>query len=124
MPEIVDALERSEQYFGVVKISLGGTSKQFEFGVSREGYRALRKIMQLTPFDSMPGVSRKFFFVSKYGKLANSLNYRGFVRVEQGRDGRELEVSLPKDLLANLVWFSEIKEFREAAHLPQVEAKR
>jgi hypothetical protein len=120
MPEIMDAFERSEHYFAAIKISLAETYKQFEFGVSREGYRALKKILQLRPFDSMPGVHRKFFFVAKYGKLPNGPNYRGYVRVEQGRDGKELEVNLPKDLLANLVWFSQIKDFGEALHLPEI----
>jgi len=51
MPEIVDAFERSGHYFGVLEIRLAETSKQFEFGISLEGYRALRKILQLRPFD-------------------------------------------------------------------------
>jgi hypothetical protein len=120
MPEIVDAFERDGQYFGVVGIALGDTSKQFQFGVSLDGYRALRKIRQLRPFDSMPGLKHRHFFALSYGKIAGSSNYKTDVRVEQGRDGKKIEAHVPKDLLANLVWFSEIKDFDEAAHLPEV----
>ena len=43
------------------------------------------------------------------------------VRVEQGKDGRQVDVRVPKDLLANLRWFAELKDFGEASHLPEVE---
>ena len=122
MPEIVDAFERADHYFGVIEITIAETSKQFEFGISANGYRALKKIMQLRPFDSMPGVRRKFFFVASYGKLPGGSNYSSYVRVEEERNGKQLEVILPKDLLANLVWFSKIKDFSEAAHLPEVKS--
>ncbi len=120
MPEIVDAFEKDGQYFGIVGIELGDTSRQFQFGVSLDGYRALRKILQLRPFDSMPGVKQKYFFARSYGKIPGSSDYRTDVRVEQGRDGKKTEVRVPKDLLSNLVWFSEIKDFSEAAHLTEV----
>jgi len=38
---------------------------------------------------------------------------------QQNRDGNQLEVSVPKDLLANLLWFQRIKNLSEAAHLPE-----
>src|SRR5712692_6616188 len=120
MPEIVDAFEKDGQYVGIVGIELGDTSRQFQFGVSLDGYRALRKILQLRPFDSMPGVKQKYFFARSYGKIPGSSDYRTDVRVEQGRDGKKTEVRVPKDLLSNLVWFSEIKDFSEAAHLTEV----
>src|SRR6266404_2328403 len=102
MPEIIDAFEKDGQYFGVVRIQRGRVHKQFQFGVSLDGYRALRKILQLRPFDSMPGVKHKHFFARSYGKIPGSLHYKTDVRVEQGRDGEQIEVHVPKDLLANL----------------------
>ena len=120
MPEIVDAFEKDGQYFGVVAIARGDRSKQFRFGVSLDGYRALRKILQLRPFDSMPGLKHRHFFALSYGKIPGSSDYKTDIRVEQGRDGKKLKTHVPKDLLTNLVWFSEIKGFDEAAHLPEV----
>lgn len=117
MPEIVDAFEREGTYFALIGIELGGPSKRFQFGVSRGGYCALKKILQLRPFDLRPGVENRYFFVSSYGKVPGSLEYNTSIRVEQHRDGKQFEVTVLKDLLANLVWFSKIKDFNEAAHL-------
>ena len=117
MPEIIDAFGKDDGYFGIIEIEIGGVFKQFQFGMSQNGYRALRRILQLRPFDAMPGVKQRYFFANGYGKLPDSSNYTSYVRVEQNRDAKNLEVSMPKDLLANLVWFSQIKDFKEAAHL-------
>lgn len=117
MPEIIDAFEKEGQYFGVVGIERDRVRRQFQFGVSVDGYRALRKILQLRPFDSMPGVQQQYFFARQYGKMPGVSDYKTYVRVEQNKQGKQIEVRVPKDLLSNLVWFSEIKGFDEAAHL-------
>ena len=120
MPEIVDAFEKDAQYFGVIGIEVGGLYKQFQFGVSQAGYRALRKILQFRPFDIMPGVKQRYYFAGSYGRIPDSSDFKTYVRVEQGKDGKQVDVRVPKDLLANLRWFSEIKDFSDAAHLPEV----
>jgi hypothetical protein len=120
MPEIIDAYEKEGLYFGVVEITLGEICKQFQFGVSLNAYRALRKILQLRQFDSLPGLKHRHFFARSYGKISDSSDHKVDIRIEQGKDGRKVEARVPKDLLANLVWFSEIKDFAEAAHLPTV----
>jgi hypothetical protein len=120
MPEIIDAFEKEGLYFGVVEITLGEICKQFQFGVSLNGYRALRKILQLRRSDSLPGLEHRHFFARSYGKIPDSSDYKVDIRIEQGKYGKKIEARVPKDLLANLVWFSEIRDFTEAAHLPTV----
>jgi|SRR6476620_11776047 len=120
MPEIIDAYEKEGLYFGVVEITLGKSGKQFQFGVSLDGYRALRRILQLRQFNAMPGLRHRHCFALSYGEISDSSDYKVGIRIEQGKDGRKSEARLPKDLLANLVWFSQIKDFAEAAHLPPV----
>jgi hypothetical protein len=119
MPEIIDAHEKDGQYFGIVRIQVSSESKQFQFGISANGYRALRKILQLRPFDTMPGIKQRYFFAGSYGRIPNSSEFRTDVRVEQNREGKKVEVRIPKDLLSNLVWFAAITDFGEAAHLPE-----
>jgi hypothetical protein len=119
MPEIIDALEKDGQYFGIVRIQVSSESKQFQFGISANGYRALRKILQLRPFDTMPGIKQRYFFAGSYGRIPKSSEFRTDVRVEQNREGKKVEVRVPKDLLSNLVWFAGITDFGEAAHLPE-----
>lgn len=117
MPEIIDAFEKRGQYFGIVGIQVLSESKQFQFGISSDGYRALRKILQLRPFDTMPGVKQRYFFAGSYGTIPSSSEFRTDVRVEQSREGKNVEVRVPKDLLSNLVWFATMEDFGEAAHL-------
>lgn len=120
MPQIIEAFENEGQYFGVIEIEVDGIYKKFQFGISPGGYRALRKILQLRPFEIMPGVKQRYYFAGSYGKIPGSSDFRTHVRVEQGKDGKQIDVRVPKDLLANLRWFSEIKDFNDAAHLPEV----
>ena len=62
-----------------------------------------QRIAQLRPFDSMPGVGQRYFFAGSNGRIPGSADSKTDVGVEQNRDGKHLEVSVPKDLLANLV---------------------
>jgi hypothetical protein len=78
MPEIVDAFEKDGQYFGIVGIQVSSESKQFQFGISSNGYRALKKILQLRPFDTMPGVKQRYFFAGSYGRIPGSSELQGF----------------------------------------------
>jgi len=121
MPEIVDAFEEGGQFFGIIRVEISAESKKFRFGVSQAGYRALKRVLQLRPFDAMPGVSQRYFFAEVYWKVADSSDCGMHVRVEQGRSGRQVDARVPQDLLANLRWFSELKSFSEAAHLPEVQ---
>lgn len=49
MPEIVNAFESDGHYFAVVEIEIEEVFKKFQFGVSREGYLALKRVLQLRP---------------------------------------------------------------------------
>jgi hypothetical protein len=120
MPEIVDAFEKDGQYFGVISIEIGRESRKFRFGVSQSGYRALKRVLQLHPFDSLPGLKHRYYFAEAYWELEDSSDCGMKVRVEQGKNGKQVDVRVPKVLLANLRWFAELKDFSEAAHLPEI----
>lgn len=120
MPEIVDAFEDDGQYFGVVGVEIGGESRKLRFGVSQAGYRALKRVLQAHPFDSLPGLKHRYYFAEAHWNVEDSSDCGMRVRVEQGRNGKQFDVRAPKDLLANLGWFAELKDFSEAAHLPEV----
>jgi hypothetical protein len=120
MPEIIDACEKDGIYFGIIKIEIEGIYKKFQFGVSYKGYLALKRILQLRPFDKLPGLKHKYFFAQAYYKITDMSDCGVYIRVEQDKNGKQMDVRVPKDLLANLIWFSELKSFDEAAHLPEV----
>lgn len=120
MPEIVDAFEQDNQYFGIVGIEISGELRKFRFGVSQAGYRALKRVLQLHPFDSLAGLKHRYYFAEAYWKLEGSSDCGMKIRVEQGKNGKQVDVRVPKDLLANLRWFAELKDFSGAAHLPEV----
>jgi hypothetical protein len=61
MPEIVDAQEKNGHYFGFVQLERAGERKCFRFGISLDGYSALRRALQLRPFDQLAGLQHRYF---------------------------------------------------------------
>lgn len=116
LPEILDALQHGEQYFGLVELERTGEQKRFRFGLSRVGYSTLKRVLQLRPFDQMPGVRCRYFFVPSVRRLEGERVMMS-VRVEQGRDGKQVEVEASRDVVANLMWFLELKDWSKAEHL-------
>ena len=120
MPEIIDAFKKNNYYFGVIGIKINGIYKTFQFGISHKGYLALKRILQLRPFDTMPGLKYRYFYAKSYGKAMDGRDCEMSIRVELGKKGKEVEVLVPKELISNLIWFSELKSFNEAAHLTEL----
>ena len=116
LPEIVDALEKDGQYFGFVQLERHGERGRFRFGVSREGYISLKQVLQLRPFDQMPGLKCRYFFVPGARRLSENRAMMT-IRVEQGRDGKQVEIEALRDVVANLMWFYELEDWSKAAHL-------
>jgi hypothetical protein len=116
LPEIVDAFEEGGLYFGVVRLERRGEEKRFRFSVSREGYISLKQVLQLRPFDHMPGLKCRYFFSPGARRLDNGRAMMT-VRVEQGRDGKQLEVEALRDVVANLMWFYKLDDWNKAVHL-------
>ena len=114
MLEIVSAYERDGLSFGVVRVRTPVETAAFEFGVTHEGYLALRRILECCPFGSMPGVLHSFYFAGGYGRDTIS------VRIEEGKNGRKLWFDCPTPLISNLLWFFHMKDLREADALKRV----
>lgn len=113
MIEFVDAFEKERSYFAIVEKA----SRRFQFGVSKESYRVLRKAMQLRPFDMMPGLQYRYFYVGSQRAEIGTENYWMEVRIELERDATKERIDIPKDLHANLLWFSRLEDIKEAAYL-------
>ncbi|CAN5413437.1 hypothetical protein BH10ACI1_BH10ACI1_09050 [soil metagenome] len=120
MPEIIDAFEKDGIYGGIVEIEIDNIYKKFEFGVSRRSYLLLKCILQIRPFDMMPGIKYRYFFAGSYHKNTDDFDCGMEIGVEQDKNAKNVDVRVPKDLLANLIWCSQLKNFDEAAHLPEV----
>lgn len=116
LPEIVEASEQQGNYFCLVRLERSGETKSFQFGVSRGGYLSLKHILQLRPFDQMAGLQHRYFFVPGVRRLEGD---RGMmcVRVEQGRDGKQIETESTRDVVANLMWFWELTDWSKADYL-------
>src|SRR5438552_13933518 len=91
MLEFIDVFESDEHYFAVVEHQ----SRKFKFGVSRAGYRAIRKAMQFRPFDMMPGLKYRHFYVGSQ-KTAHAEIYWMEVRTELGRDATKERIDIPR----------------------------
>ena len=126
MPEILDALTENEQHFGVFAVEIKGVRKKFLFGVTRKGYLTLKKVLQLRPFDRLPGLKHRYFYAGGTFRLLDTETLELgdceiAIRVEQGRNGRTISLPSPKELMQNLNWAQQLKDFSEAAHLAELE---
>lgn len=63
LPEIIDAKAEGGLYFGFVQLERNGQQRRFRFGLNRDGYEAFKRVLQLHPFDQMPGTRCRYFFV-------------------------------------------------------------
>lgn len=119
LPEIITTFEQEGQYFGVVQLEQNGKQKRFRLCVDRKGYLALRRILQLRPFDQLPGLKHRYFFVPSLMRLDD--HYAMItVRVEQERTSKQLSSKAPVYLAANLMWFWELKDWSQAEYLEEV----
>lgn len=121
MPEFINAFEDDSNYFLRVKVTLGSESKSYQFGVSRSGYLATKRMFQSRPFDMMPGLKYRYFYAGS-SKIWESQLHEMTVRIEQGKDATSMVFEVPKDLHANLLWFKRLESFTEASYLEVTEA--
>lgn len=120
LPEILDAFERDGGSFGVIQIESEDNLVAFEFGVDTSGYRALRRVLQTRPFESLATGACRYYFVPSVRRLPDSEAAEFDVRIEQGNNGRQFTFKGPLGLVANLQWFFELKDLSTAMHLRQV----
>jgi hypothetical protein len=110
MPEILEAHEAAGTYSAVVAVAFDGVRRAYQFAVSKDSYRALRRVLQTRPFGTPAGVAHRYFFARSAGRAPGTATAATFaVRVEAGRDARQIEFQAPLDLAANLMWFGELK---------------
>src|SRR4026208_118780 len=113
LPEILDAIERGGEYFALIQLEREGKQARFQFAVTRAGYSAVKRALQLRPFDQMPGARYRVFFVPSVQRLENE-RVMMWIRVEQGTLGKQMEVEAPEFLFANLMWFWELNDWQAA----------
>ena len=118
LPEITDAYIREDLYFAAVRLQRVRADRVFELGISRASHSALRRVFQARPFDRMPGMSQRYFFVPNYSRNDEDLDRcSGTIRIEQGSDAKDMVFELPMQLIANLLWFYEMETLKPASHL-------
>jgi hypothetical protein len=118
-PEIVNAYERGGQYFGAVRLILKDGSPTLEFGVTEAGYIAIKRILSARPFDTLPGIQYKYFFTGSFigADKPEQDVFKFHIRIEQGATAKKFQFNGPKTLLANLLWFFELKSVDQTGGL-------
>jgi len=119
--ELLDADERDGLFFGVVRVRTNSETASLEFGVDRAGYLALRRIFETRPFGRMPGVKQRLYFTGSHSKEKLSQQpIRIGIRIEEGKNGKNLEFACSLSLAKNLKWFLNLEDLQEAAALKRV----
>jgi hypothetical protein len=120
-PEIVDAYERDGQYYGALKIVCSNETATVEFGVSEDGYVAMKRILGTRPFDQMPNIPHRYFFCGSYSAKPQQESCEFRIRVEQGTTAKSFDFKGSKSLLANLLWFQKLKTIEETLGLRRLD---
>ncbi|MBN1435692.1 MAG: hypothetical protein JW936_01335 [Sedimentisphaerales bacterium] len=116
MIELVHAFEKDDAYFCVVEVPKDSQRRKFQFGVTRAGYLALKRIFSSRPLTNMPGIKYRYFWNgSMGGKTENSIFFG--IRCEAQKQAKSFDFEIPHSLAANLVWFSGLKDLDEAHYL-------
>lgn len=113
LPEILEPVEEQGKYFANIALERDAVRRAFRFEVAFESFRVLQQVRQIRPFDLMPGVKYRYFFVPSVQKLdpgAVSLT----VRVQLCDQSKEMTIKAPEFLFANLLWFFQLTELDDA----------
>jgi hypothetical protein len=88
-----------------------------EFGLSLDSFRALRRILQIRPFDRMPGLDHRYFIAGEFGQAQKNTTVNVSFRIEVGRNSKKISEAIPEPLAKNFRWFLGLASFEPAAHL-------
>ena len=121
MPELITTYAREDHYFGVVRKVINGIAGKYEFGMSEEGYKSLKKILEFRPFDLMPGLEYRYYFMSPVGSYHGTGGYQIQILVIQGNDRKAFQFKVPQTLMSNLTWFMDVASADELTHLKRAD---
>jgi len=116
MLELIRAFEKDSHYFAIVEKDWGLETRTYQLGVSRKAYLVLQRIFQTRTFDMMPGLQYRYFYAGSCRPLDSKTDLV-FVRIELGRNSKTKQFEIPKELHANLLWFSQLENAYDAAYL-------
>ena len=114
--EILNAIEQDGHYFGFIQLEHAGKKQCFRIGINADDYLALKRTLQLRPFDQMAGLPHRYFYIPG-GKRHDDKWATVAIKVEQDRSTKQVDMEWPLDLAKNLMWFWQLKDWSEAKHL-------
>lgn len=117
MIEIIEAFKEGEGYFSIIEVPKEDRKEKFRFGVTQNGYKAIRKILQSRLLDTMPGLKYQHFWDGSMSRETESKKIQLRIRCEVEGNGKTFYFEVPQDLASNLRWFNELKSLDEAKHL-------
>ena len=115
MPELVRVFERAGQTLGEVRVSIGDDSQILDLPLTAAARAGFLKVLNLRPFDQMPGQQHRFFFARSTRRSESGDAAEIGIRVEVASNAKNFDVAVPLEFAANLVWLSELKEWSEVA---------
>jgi hypothetical protein len=67
-PQIVDAYQRGDHFFAAIGYIESQSDRVFELASRQAAYAALKQVMNVRPFNYMPGLTYRRFFLPIYGR--------------------------------------------------------
>ncbi len=127
LTELIGVFRSGGHYFALIELTRNGVTKKIRFGILESGYTAMQSILQTRPLDTMSGVKYRYFDAQGYG---NGITSDSNGQLIQGQPlmsvwielhGKSLQrtFDVPIELLANLVWFSQLRDLCDVSHLTE-----
>ncbi len=116
MIEFIKTFKEGDNYFSIIEVPKDGKKEKFQFGVTEDGYRAIRRMLQSRLLDTMPGLQYRYFWDGSMNGKTGSTILMG-IRCEVKDTGKSFDFEFPQDLASNLKWFNELESLDEAKHL-------
>jgi hypothetical protein len=115
LAELVRILERDGRSFGEVRVTLGDEIRTLELPLTAAARSGFVRVLNVRPFDQMPGQPHRYFFVGSTRRLSSGESAEVGIRVEVGRDAKNVDVVVPVEFASNLVWLANLESWSEVA---------
>ena len=122
MVEIVRSYEYAGAWHGLVRVTINGERRSLDWPLNPPARSGFSHILNLRPFDDLPGAPHRFFFAASVRKLPGTDLAEVGIRVEVNGKGKQIPVEVPLEFAANLVWLSQARAWSEVSQLKVVDA--
>lgn len=118
MIELLDVSKAENIYFSLIRHTLNGEKLNLRFGIEKNDYPRLKRILEFRPFENTGVAPYRYFFPLTYRPDSEDEQIAHFsVRIEQLERNKQCEFELSKKFISNILWFNQRNDKKEIEQL-------